>query len=647
MRSLVCLSVGLLFLSCGGNKDEGPCGTVMCALNQMCDRGSTPPVCRCLAEYAPPSCMSCARGYFMPEPGICQPMPIDCRLNSRVCQPGGVCVTGSGGVPDQCMCSAAHTGHTCQTCAQGFQDNDKNGTCMPSCTSMATSCLPPRTCSDTTGAAACTCPANTTGASCELCAAGFVRGGDGMCVATCAPPSTACGPRRVCDTSQAIAMCVCQAGHTGPDCTTCLPGYMLDTTGRCVAGVPAGTSFIAAGQFQGTPHLLAINTQASTATALRPLPTLTQIQALAADAATRTVYAAVVSGSSTSINRLDVNSGTLTPIMTLVAAGTLTFGGGALWTVPNLAPYLLKRIDPATGAVMDPGPTGLANATGLAWESTGTLLLARRSAQPGAGPEIHRVNALNGSATSQGTVMFQGMRLRPADSNSALAIEPRSGRPFLVARVGRTPEEILTDYCVKLATGLGLAGYENAPLTTIEYPRNGIGPGITKALSSQGTSGREIIAYASSGVRAAKAFLRVETANPDAFVCLSTSAETLELVVAAAARFAGIGLSGVQPTLSLVVESGFPAQTKATLHVYTSSSSAIIDSSVRAYAPFSRVYTAAEWNERRLPTAVTVWDTDTAAPVRLVEVDPATWGAARTSSFAGVDLLPLLAPWAP
>ena len=49
-------------------------------------------------------------------------------------------------------------------------------------------------------------------------------------------------------------------------------------------------------------------------------------------------------------------------------------------------------------------------------------------------------------------------------------------------------------------------------------------------LTSKNASGKEIVAYASYGRRtSAKATLRIETTNPDAFVCISTYEEVLEL----------------------------------------------------------------------------------------------------------------------
>jgi hypothetical protein len=468
---------------------------------------------------------------------------------------------------------------------------------------------------------------------------GFVHAPDGSCVPSCVNRS--CGARRACDESSGAPICVCQAGYAGADCASCAPGYAPDPQNRCVmVTLPAGTTLIGAGVYQGTQQLFAINTSAGSAIPVRPMPSPAPTQ-LAADAAGKTVWAMTATG----ISKLDLATGALMPLASLSSSTTLTFGAGALYTVPSLSPYLLKRVDPSTGAVADLGPTMIANAMGLAFEGPGRLLLARpRNMAPGWGPELYRLEGSNGAATMLGAVPFEATRLRPGDTRLALAIEPRSGHPFVVARVGRTPEEILTDHCHALAVGLGLAGYDTAPLTAVEFPYAGIGAGGSKTIGSTRSSGPEILAYASYGrAGVARATLQIATSNPDAFVCLSTYEEVLGLQIAATARFAGVVMSGYRPSLTLAVDSGFPATTKPLLHVYAATTTGL-DPSVRAYA-VSRVYTQQEWNERRLPVYASVWDSDPMAPVRLLELDPTTWAPLRMITFPGVELLPMLAPW--
>jgi hypothetical protein len=53
-----------------------------------------------------------------------------------------------------CACDAGYTGASCDTCAEGYQDNDGNGTCLPSC--ALTPCGGSG-CDDSTGEAICAC----------------------------------------------------------------------------------------------------------------------------------------------------------------------------------------------------------------------------------------------------------------------------------------------------------------------------------------------------------------------------------------------------------------------------------------------------------------------------------------------------------
>ena len=165
-------------------------------------------------------------------------------------------------------------------------------------------------------------------------------------------------------------------------------------------------------------------------------------------------------------------------------------------------------------------------------------------------------------------------------------------------------------------------------------------------LTSRQSAGPEILAYASSGQRlAAKAMVRIETTNPEAFVCLSTYEETLELQIpGATARFAAIALSGYRPSLNLVVEGSFPAVTKPILHVHQSSGTP--PSVFTAYS-FSKVYSASDWSKLTLPVYASAWTSDLAAPVVLIEVDLATRTMKRQLTFPQVELFPNIAAWTP
>jgi hypothetical protein len=733
---------------CGGGDPAGPqtCGAMTCSERQSCDTSSAPARCVCKENFTGTDCSSCARG-FMLVAGKCQPADIDCRLGASVCGARGTCFEGTGLVADSCVCQPGYGGRVCQVCADGYQDNDRNGTCTAACgattcpgmmtctdatgtarcacpgnrtgancdqcpagwllrdgqcvqtcaatgvscgskkmcdtvqgicvcrpeytgdlcdtcapgfqdndrngvctaSCAATTCPMGQMCSDTTGTARCACPADRTGTNCEMCLAGWVmRPSDNTCVQTCA--ATSCGARKYCDETQSTPTCVCQAGYAGADCSACAAGYIPDGAGMCVRGAPAGTTLLGAGRTTNGEYLLAINPAGATPTVtpLRPLANLSNLR-LATDVASKSIFSA----SSSAISRIDATTGRLTPVATVQTTMNLCFGGGALYTFGQLSPYLLKRIDPATGGVADIGPSNLASgagSSGLAWEAGGTLLYARPPATAMNGAEFFRVNATTAAVTSLGALSDDGTgRLRPGDNRVGMAFDT-TGKLFVATRLGRAPGEIVAEHCRKMAAGLGYTGYEAAPITSVEINYNGIGAGATRILNSRNPQGKEIVAYASYGRRtSAKAMLRVETANPDAFVCVSSYEEVLELVISpATARFTAIALTGYRPILTLVVEGSVPPVTRPTLHVHspTGSVATAFNGAAGGYQ-FSKMYSTTEWSTLRLPTHVVAWDADPSAPSVLLEIDVDTRTIKRVLSFTGIDLYPTLAPWAP
>ena len=70
---------------------------------------------------------------------------------------------------DSCTCRTGYTGRNCESCAEGYQDNNRDGTCSPSCKMLQVTCTAPKVCSDMTGTANCSCPPYTTGTMCEAC----------------------------------------------------------------------------------------------------------------------------------------------------------------------------------------------------------------------------------------------------------------------------------------------------------------------------------------------------------------------------------------------------------------------------------------------------------------------------------------------
>ena len=619
------------------------CGDTVCSERQTCDQNASPARCKCLPAYTGATCASCASGFMATASG-CEPKTIDCRATPTICGSHGTCITSGSGTNDFCSCKTGYAGHACGSCAGGYQDNDTNGTCEPSCLSAMTTCTAPQVCSDATGRRVCSCPGNRTGTTCDQCPTGYVlRASDDTCVQTCSSIGSSCGTRKYCDDSSGMPVCVCMAAFAGADCTSCAEGYMPDGNGQCVRVAPAGTTLLGAGRWQNSDYLLAINPATSSATPLRPLANLSSLR-LATDVANKVIY--TVSGNV--ISKLDAVTGQSTTLATLSSVQGATFGSGALYSIGSIAPHVLTRVDPGTGARSDLGATNLPggqNQASLTWD--GAALLYARPPTTGTtnGAELFRLDVGTAAAASLGAVPIEATRLRPSDNRVGLAVDT-AGELFVTLRLGRTPEEMVIDHCRKLAAGLGYAGYEQAPFTTLEINYNGVGAGATRSLTSANPSGKEVVAYASYGRRTnAKATMRIDTTNPESFVCLSSYEEVLELLVPAeTARFTAVSLSGYRPILTLVVEGAVRDVTKPTLHVHVQSGS--VAPAFTAYS-FVKVYSSAEWTPLKLPIYASAWDTDQEAPAILMQLDRVTYAPLRQMSFPGIEIYPTLAPWSP
>ncbi len=67
--------------------------------------------------------------------------------------------SGHGSCDDgkTCRCQEGYVGELCDTCAEGFQDNDINGKCEPSCAKAALTCGLHSACTDADGTPVCAC----------------------------------------------------------------------------------------------------------------------------------------------------------------------------------------------------------------------------------------------------------------------------------------------------------------------------------------------------------------------------------------------------------------------------------------------------------------------------------------------------------
>ena len=696
------LAAGLLLsvVSCSDDPKPlatgGPCGAVVCTANQVCDATSSAPLCKCVPGYAGANCTSCAAGFLMsPQGGGCVATPVDCSRGTSACTGHGTCVPQGGAGLDSCQCTAGYTGNACQTCADGYQDNDNNRTCLPTCTNPATvlTCTAPRTCNDTAGTAICSCAPGATGTNCDMCLSGYTRQANGACLkcpgntggegcmgcasgflkqpdGSCAPcpmfstglqcemcltgyakdPATGacvksctsnsqCGTQGFCDMAQPVPACTCKPGFAGANCADCATGYTRDALQQCVLlTIPAGTGLLGVGLAGGVSSILAINTMSGVALPLRSLPS--GITQLASDVDNKVLYGLDSQG----VKKVDLASGALTPVTTLASSTNLAFAAGNLYAVPTVSPYLLKRINPTTGGVADLGPTQLVGIQALAFDAVGGSFVA--ATWINSRPELHRVSATDGTPTALGPVTFDGMALPPSNAKVGIAFDGTSGAMYATTAVGRNPSTLFTQHCRQIAAGVGLAGYEQAPFTTMEYPTEGVAAGVTKVLGSAAASGKEIIAFAgnATAAMATPGIIRIESVNPDAFVCLMANYDNVKLVIASTAKFAGIAITGNRPRLSMEIE-GVREVVTPQVHIALTSET-YLDASVRAYA-LNKVYTRSEWSTKKLPTVTSLWGTDTTAPLRLVQVDPLSYKALKILAFDGIELSNQLTAWKP
>ena len=85
---------------------------------------------------------------------------------ATTCSDDSECITNATCTSGACRCVVGYAGATCQLCATGYQDKDRDGTCLPSC--AITACVQ-GICADGGGTAICTCNEGHIGAACDTC----------------------------------------------------------------------------------------------------------------------------------------------------------------------------------------------------------------------------------------------------------------------------------------------------------------------------------------------------------------------------------------------------------------------------------------------------------------------------------------------
>ena len=217
------------------NDDDGTClascpySGLRCGSHGQCDDASGTAHCVCETGYAGDTCQNCAEGYQDKDAdGRCAP---DCQSAALDCH-HGACSDGGGKA--HCVCESGYALPDCAACDLHFQDNDDNGTCLPDCQGAGIDCGLNGVCDDLLGTARCQCDATFGGEFCERCADGFQDNDDnGTCLPDCATADLDCH-HGICDDGTGTAGCVCDTGYTGADCTRCQNGYQdNDHNGSC------------------------------------------------------------------------------------------------------------------------------------------------------------------------------------------------------------------------------------------------------------------------------------------------------------------------------------------------------------------------------------------------------------------------------
>jgi hypothetical protein len=209
----------------------GPnCEPCTCVGTATCDDGADGDgSCDCPTGYAGTTCADCALGYQDSDAdGTCL---IAC--TAQTCSGHGECGYFVG--LTICDCQTGYAGDVCNTCDVGYQDNDDNDTCALSCDENT--CNDHGTCDDDSGTRVCTCEEEYDGDFCDGCDEGGGyqdNDGDDICTPSCTNPEDPCNEHGTCDDSSGTAECDCDDGYTGDACESCDEGYIDDGNGNCI-----------------------------------------------------------------------------------------------------------------------------------------------------------------------------------------------------------------------------------------------------------------------------------------------------------------------------------------------------------------------------------------------------------------------------
>ena len=612
----------------------GNCGAAVCGANEHCIFDADPPYCECDTGYTGSECEQCAPGYEDPnDTGTCRPIMVDCD-EVGVCGLHGSCISMPPS-PDYCQCEPGYTGPTCAQCGPGLQDNDQDGTCEPDCDSVELDCEAPLECVDDSGTAICDCPGNTNGDACQYCDSGFKRIGDGPCYQVC--PLDCVEPGQCFDDGGLQpAECRCPSGHAGVACDTCESGWTMGDDERChLDVVPASHTLLthrldpASGRY-----FTVVDPDTGDWQDLGPMPNGNVGAKMAWDPETGSVY----TRNGSTVSSFDIAAGTQVEVVT----GTPELAGivfdpdrGTLLGATNNSPYDVWEWDPSgQGTTSLPIAMGggdyslaVAAAANHVWGMTPTSM----------GATLYDIDLAGGTRTEVGKIGD----LEPGWSAFGFSIDPVNARAYLQASRGQSTEEIIELRCRIAADRMGF-DHEGAP-ATVNYLHDGTPAG--GFLLESTSTGPEIVIYRSydNDADPSNGYLRVAVDNPQAFICIFTYEEILEIHLEPGATWAGGVVYSYEMQLTASADGSWN-ETPSPMMVHYG---APADDSFANLPAAFRILDGQEWGDRVFPSFTGFYDYNEDPTYVLQHIDIADRSVVKEVPYDAALEFNNFMPWRP
>ena len=591
------------------------CGDNLCNDHQHCVQTQGGAECQCLPGYSGSSCYDCPSGYRLNAERECQQIETYCSVD---CGSQGNCEPDEHG--GSCQCRPGYAGPSCEACSSDFQDNDRDGTCLPGCARAALSCEAPKRCSDASGHAECQCPVGSVGDACAQCALGY-HDHAGQCVLSCVAAGLQCGQREICDDSGDTPRCICQEGYSdfqcsscaegfdeepitglclptcdaggldcgtngecrhsarlaycdcspgyaGPQCERCAEGFAPGDGGECRSSVSQTHSLLVAARYAGTESLVALDPRTGEGVLYsdRWLGGIAFGESL------------LYSSGGVSISAVDPS--TMQPDLLATAPGlfpALAFDPtrNLLYAIGKSAGAPLLTIDPVNGSMVVIADTGLQGVRDLSYDIGGDRLLALTEALVSVDLQSANTSVIAELPPSTWGLSFD-----------------RDGTLYAASGSNLSAEEAQLEACRLTAEQLGGEEFADAGAEL-----QGAEPNTDVVLQTNSDTAPELLAYL-SGTESTSRTITIASQNPAAFLCLDLR-EPTTILIPAAARFSDLVVFSRGSPISVEMEVGYePTESAPAIHLR-----AAVDGTAITVAdtPAAHIYSSTEWAALRLP----------------------------------------------